>query len=175
MALSPSAVQLQDWRMMSLSRQARGQALMDNTITKMNRSGIDEPGEPVEIAKVEPSERARIVPSKGVDDLNKQPTPLRRRHARSADNIDAVRQSVQETPRQSISRRVQELGLPQTSTWRILRRDLDLYPYKIQLTQQLKVNDHRQRRLFAHWASKRLEEYSDFGQRIIPFLDEWFC
>ncbi|CAG9812496.1 unnamed protein product [Phaedon cochleariae] len=56
------------------------------------------------------------------------------RNARSADNIDAVRQSVQETPRQSISRRAQELGLSQTSTWRILRRDLGLHPYKIQLT-----------------------------------------
>ncbi|KAJ8937041.1 hypothetical protein NQ318_021111 [Aromia moschata] len=46
-------------------------------------------------------------------------------------------------------------GISQTSTWRISRRDLGLRPYKLQLTQELKVNDHRQRRLFADWASER--------------------
>ncbi|EFN75580.1 hypothetical protein EAI_08636, partial [Harpegnathos saltator] len=86
--------------------------------------------------------------------LNDQPTPVRQRNARSAENIAAVSESVQENPRQSIPRRAQELGLSQTSTWRILRRDLGLHPYKIQLAQELKVNDHRQRRLFADWASE---------------------
>ncbi|EFN79652.1 hypothetical protein EAI_17038, partial [Harpegnathos saltator] len=57
---------------------------------------------------------------------------------RSAENIVAVSESVQDNPRQSIPRRAQELGLSQTSTWRILRRDLGLHPYKIQLAQELK-------------------------------------
>lgn len=77
--------------------------------------------------------------------VNDQPTRVRTRNARSAENITTVRESVQENPRQSIHRRAQELGLSQTSTWRILRRDLGLHPYKIQLAQELKVNDHRQR------------------------------
>ncbi|KAJ8945743.1 hypothetical protein NQ318_012065 [Aromia moschata] len=67
-----------------------------------------------------------------------------------------------QNPRQSIPRSAQELGLSQTSTWRILRRDLELHPYKIELTQKLKVNDHRQRRWFADWASERLEEDPNF-------------
>ena len=103
--------------------------------------------------------------------VNNQPTPVRSRNARSAENIAAVRESVQQNPRQSIPRRAQELGLSQTSTWRILRRDLGLHPYKIQLTQELKVDDHRQRRLFADWASNRLEENPSFGRKII-FSDE---
>ncbi|KAJ8953160.1 hypothetical protein NQ318_017188 [Aromia moschata] len=78
-------------------------------------------------------------------------TPVRQRNVRWAENIAAVRVSVQENLRQSIPLRAQELGFSQTSTWRILRRGLGLYPYKIQLTQELKVNDHRQRRLFADW------------------------
>ncbi|EFN80658.1 hypothetical protein EAI_10412, partial [Harpegnathos saltator] len=90
---------------------------------------------------------------------------------RSAENIAIVSESVQENPRQSILRRAQELGLSQTSTWRILRRDLGLYPYKIQLAQELNVNDHRQRRLFADWASEHLEEDPNFGRKII-FSDE---
>ena len=48
-----------------------------------------------------------------------------------SENIAAVRESVQENPMQSISRRSQELGLSKTTTWRILRRDLGLDPYKI--------------------------------------------
>jgi len=61
--------------------------------------------------------------------------------------------------RRSISRRSQELGLSATSTWRILRRDLGLHPYKIQLTQELKVNDHRQRRaLIGFWSSWKLTQ-----------------
>lgn len=74
--------------------------------------------------------------------INYQPTPIRQRNARSIENIAAVRDSVRENPRQSISRRSQELGLSATSTWRILRRDLGMHAYKIQLTQELKVNDH---------------------------------
>jgi len=41
---------------------------------------------------------------------NNEPTPVRRRNARSAENIAAVRESVRENPRQSISLRSQELG-----------------------------------------------------------------
>ncbi|XP_061380157.1 uncharacterized protein LOC133319497 [Danaus plexippus] len=103
--------------------------------------------------------------------VNNQPVPVRQRNARSAENIAAVRDSVLENPRQSIPRRAQELGLSQTTTWRILRCDLSLHPYKIQLTQELKVNDHRQRRVFADWALEQLEVDADFGKKII-FSDE---
>jgi len=64
--------------------------------------------------------------------INNQPTPVRRRNARFAEKIAAVRESVWKNQRRSISRRSQELGLPATSTWRILRQDLGLHLYKIQ-------------------------------------------
>ena len=85
--------------------------------------------------------RCLVTKFESIGSINNQPTPVRRRNARSAENIAAVRESVRENPRRSISHRSQELGLSMTSTWRILRRDLDLHPYKIQLTQGLKVND----------------------------------
>lgn len=72
-------------------------------------------------------------------------TPLRQRIATSTENM--VCESVQENQRQSIDRR--EQGLSQALTWRILHQDLSLYSYKIQLTQELYVNDHIQHRLFA--------------------------
>ncbi|KYM87989.1 hypothetical protein ALC53_03207 [Atta colombica] len=63
----------------------------------------------------------------------------------------------------------QELGL--FSTWRILRQDLDVHPFKIQLTQELKINDHRQRCVFADWVLKQLEVNPNFVKQII-FSDE---
>lgn len=84
--------------------------------------------------------------------INNQPTPIPHRNARPIENIAAVPDSVRENPKQSISRRSQELGLFVTSTRRILRRDLGLHPYKIQLTQELEVNDHTQRYVFTNWA-----------------------
>lgn len=99
------------------------------------------------------------------------PTPRRRRSARSLENIAAVRENVQETPKLSILRRSQELGLSPSSVWRILHLDLKLHPYKIQLTQELKPNDHLMRRRFANWALENLEANPNFAQNII-FSDE---
>ncbi|XP_022163933.1 uncharacterized protein LOC111029282 [Myzus persicae] len=103
--------------------------------------------------------------------INHQPTPIRRRNARSTENIAAVCDSVRGNPRQSISRRSQDLGLSATSTWRILRRNLGLHLYKIQLTQELKVTDHTQHRVFAYWAQGQLEVDPNFAKKII-FSDE---
>ena len=82
-----------------------------------------------------------------------------------------MRESVRENPTRSIFRRSQELSLSAISTWRILRQNLGLHPYKIQLTQKLKINDHRQRRVFADWVLEQLEVNSNFAKQII-FSDE---
>ena len=60
-------------------------------------------------------------------------TPTRRRNVRTEENIAAVNESVEEDPNVSIRRRSQELGLCPSTTWKILRKDLGLHPYKIQL------------------------------------------
>lgn len=95
------------------------------------------------------------------------PVPKRARSARSEENIAAVRASVAEQPKQSIPRRSQELGISQTSLWRILRKDLGLHPYKIVLTQELKPNDHLLRRNFTNWALQKMEMEDDFHRKII--------
>ncbi|CAF4520213.1 unnamed protein product, partial [Didymodactylos carnosus] len=86
--------------------------------------------------------------------------PVRQRNARSEANIAAVNESVRENSNLSIPRRSQELGISQTSTWRILRKDLELKP-----------NDHSLRRRFADWASEQLEVDANLGKKII-FSDE---
>ena len=101
--------------------------------------------------------------------VNNQPTPVHQRNIRSTKNIATVRESVQENLRQSISLlpHEQDFGLSQTSTWRILDWDLKMHLYKIKLTQELKVNEHRQYHLFADWVLEYLEEDLNFGQTII--------
>ena len=45
------------------------------------------------------------------------------------------------------------------------RKDLDRFPYKFQLTEELKSNDHLQRRQFADCALEQLEIDPDFGKK----------
>ncbi|GFY74770.1 histone-lysine N-methyltransferase SETMAR [Trichonephila inaurata madagascariensis] len=55
--------------------------------------------------------------------------PVRLRVGRSVENIAAVETSVANDPNQSIPRRSQELGIAQTTLWRILRVRILLYTH----------------------------------------------
>lgn len=103
--------------------------------------------------------------------LHDSKPPTRTRNARSEENIAAVAASVSENDNVSIPRRSQELGLSTMTTWRILRLDLGLHPYKMVLAQELKPTDHRLRREFADWALESMENDPDFHRKII-FSDE---
>lgn len=109
-----------------------------------------------------PNSRSVVLPHS-----TKPTPPVCRRNSRSAENIAVVRGSVQEDPMQSIPDRAQKLGLSQTSTWLILHWDLDLHPYKIQLTPNLKVNNYKQRCVFAERVFECLAENPDFGRKVI--------
>lgn len=86
---------------------------------------------------------------------------------RSDVNIEAVRDSVGENPRTSIRRRGQELQISRSSLQRILTEDLRLHAYKVQLTQELKPNDHAQRREFVEWIIEHQQVDPDFSKKII--------
>lgn len=95
----------------------------------------------------------------------------RRRTVRTEENVAAVAESVQLSPGTSTHHRSQQLNISRTSMMRILHKDLGLFAYKVQLTQQLKANDHPLRYRFAVWALEQLEMDIDFGRKII-FSDE---
>jgi len=63
---------------------------------------------------VESTIRRLVAKFESTGSINNQPTSVRRRNA--AENIAAVRESVWENSRRSISRRSQEFGLSATST-----------------------------------------------------------
>ena len=76
--------------------------------------------------------------------------PTRIHRVRTEQNIAAVSASVVEDREMSIRRRSQQLGLYYSTTWKILRQDLGVKPYKILLVQELKPNDLPQRRIYVN-------------------------
>lgn len=68
----------------------------------------------------------------------------------SCPNVNS-QQSVGDNPGTSIWRRGQELQFSRSSLQRIVTKDMCLYAYSIQLTQQLNPNGHSQRREFLEW------------------------
>ncbi|XP_033224300.1 uncharacterized protein LOC117177598 [Belonocnema kinseyi] len=109
-----------------------------------------------------------------------KPTRERTRPVRSTENIAAVAESVREQPSTSTRHRSQQLAISRTSLMRILRKDLAMKPYKVQLVHQLKPIHHPNRIQFAIWAEDRLIEDDEFYRKII-FSDEahfhprWLC
>ncbi|GFW89013.1 DUF4817 domain-containing protein [Trichonephila clavipes] len=85
--------------------------------------------------------------------------------------IATVERSIEEDPNESIRHRAQELDLCPSTLWKILRKDLGLRAYKIQLVQELKPNDHQARRRFVEWAQNEIAVVPDFHKRIL-FSDE---
>lgn len=93
-------------------------------------------------------------------------TPVHHRNVRSTENIAAVAASVEEDPNVSIPRRAQQLGLSNTSLWRILHLDLHLHPYKVQLVQKLERGDHGMRRAYVDWVNEQQQQNAEFLHHI---------
>lgn len=69
----------------------------------------------------------------------------RPRSSRNSKIIGSVRKSVTEDPKTSTRKRCTQLGISRSSLRRILNKDLQMYPYKIQLVQNLNPNDYQLR------------------------------
>ncbi|CAH1992908.1 unnamed protein product [Acanthoscelides obtectus] len=83
----------------------------------------------------------------------------RPRSVRTPENIDVVKESVRDDPKQSTTRRSQEWGISRTSLLRILHKDLNVHAYKIQLTQE------------PHWLLEHRQIDANFSSKIM-FSDE---
>lgn len=90
---------------------------------------------------------------------------------RTPANIAAVRDSVVRSPRKSIRRRSQELGLKKESVRKILIKDLHLYPYRIQIKHKLTDDDMRKRVTMCQWFCDKVDEDPDFLDNVW-FSDE---
>ena len=55
----------------------------------------------------------------------------------SEENVRRIQESFERSPRKSTRRASRELGIPQPTVWRVLRRRLLFKPYRLQLVQAL--------------------------------------
>ncbi|XP_065674000.1 uncharacterized protein LOC136090951 [Hydra vulgaris] len=67
---------------------------------------------------------------------------------RTEDNMETVWQSVAHDPSVSTCYRSSQLGISRTTLHRILKLDLKMYSYKIQIVETLLPQDHQQRLLY---------------------------
>ena len=96
------------------------------------------------------------------------PKPGRPRSSRSNENVSTLREMLSNSPEKSIRRSSSETGIPKTCVHDILRKDLKLFPYKIQIMQNLNITDQVQRLGFCRWATDIADNYAD------AFQDVWF-
>ena len=78
----------------------------------------------------------------------------RRRSARTEDNINKANHAVLQSPKRSVRHRSQALSLSRSSLHRILRRDLHMRAYRLQICQRLTVPDQQKRVKMAKWFSQ---------------------
>ncbi|KOC63049.1 hypothetical protein WH47_04903 [Habropoda laboriosa] len=85
--------------------------------------------------------------------------------------VEAVRQSVLEDPFASTCRRFTQLGIARTSLQKILKLNLKMFSYKIQMVQALLPQDTQQRLQLRFAQFYLLQEI--FGERIISKYAEF--
>lgn len=80
---------------------------------------------------------------------------------RTPQNIAAVREAVVRSPRRSTKQHALRIGISDSSVRRILHKDLNFHPYKLQIVQCLKPNDYQQRILFCETMLRMFQENDD--------------
>jgi len=83
------------------------------------------------------------------------------------ENIQRVQESVEENPETSTRRRSAELQMSRRSLRRILRKNLHMFPYKVQLVQELKPGDSQQRIIYAVRLQELAREHNEFIHYLI--------
>jgi len=91
----------------------------------------------------------------------------RRRPRRSDENIEAVQASIERLPTKSSHHRSSQLGISRTSLRRIIRDDLKLFPYKIQVTLRFLPIDKPRLLDYANFVVNVAQTDDDFWQKII--------
>ena len=77
---------------------------------------------------------------------------------RTPENIEVVRNAVEQSPCRSAVRHVQALRVSDTTVRRILHQDLNFHPYKLMFVQELKQQDFARRKTFAETMLQMFEE-----------------
>ena len=89
----------------------------------------------------------------------------------SRENLDRLHQSLVEDPHLSVRARARETGIPRESVRRLLRNDLQAYPFRPKILQLLSEEDKAMRLVFCDEMSTILENDATFLDQLV-FTDE---
>lgn len=88
----------------------------------------------------------------------------RLRTARTPENVELVRQTLEENP--EISARRNGLGLSRSTFNKITLLDLNYHPYRMVIRHKIEDFDYHRRRVFCQWFYDRFQE-ENFAQKIV--------
>ena len=75
---------------------------------------------------------------------------------RTPETISKVKSVICKDPKKSVRKVAQEVGTSHSTVRRILRKDLELFPYKMSVHHKLSDIDKQQRIVFADWLKKKI-------------------
>ena len=84
---------------------------------------------------------------------------------------EAIKELLKDNPRISLRAAEQECGVSKATIQRFFRRELHVFPYKLQLGTQLNNQDRQMRIQFAQYCLSKLENDQDYLKKVI-FSDE---
>ena len=91
-----------------------------------------------------------------------RPSHSGRPKKRTAKLVESVRESLQQSPKRSVRKRSQSLGMSRETCRRVLVNDIRAYPYRIQTLQTLTASDKKQRSAMAVKMLEKIEETPSF-------------
>jgi len=94
------------------------------------------------------------------------------RTGRSEENINRVREALEENPRQTLRRN--DIGIRRSTLNNIIRLDLRWHPYKMRRRHELKMQDLPRRRAYSEWLVEKFQE-DGFLENIIIGDEAAFC
>ncbi|PNF20638.1 hypothetical protein B7P43_G04273 [Cryptotermes secundus] len=86
--------------------------------------------------------------------------------ARTPENVAAVREAIERSPRRSARRHATSLGLSEASVRRILHKDLHFCPYKIQITHALHEHGYENSRFLPDFSAIEIYERPLLGSKV---------
>ena len=95
----------------------------------------------------------------------------RKKWIRTAEKVQTIRTLVKNDPKKSHRRLGQEAGCSSSTAQRILRKDLQLYPYRLAVTNKLTEADKIARSAFCEWFLQKCRETVGFLENVW-FTDE---
>ena len=104
-------------------------------------------------------------------DSNRQSNSGPPKSSRTPHIVAAVRNCFSCSPSKSVCRWSQLLEIPQESVWSILIGDLSLYAYRIQIKQNIKLEDIRRRMSMCQWFCDKIDTVPGFLDNVW-FSDE---